>query len=153
MALEKIFYKNIEFTGLITNLYPYEIILPGNYFVTYSSFTGNIDFKTRTDINLEEIKLGSEIICPVDNCFLNAIISINPILFEVKSNCGKHERKLEIISPLHPEGVFICGGIGRRNDRMQKDLIDSVKNGYPFGSLVMFNYERYSRKLKKLNTG
>ena len=50
------------------------------------------------DINLEEIKLGSEIICPVDNCFLNAIISINPILFEVKSNCGKHERKLEIIN-------------------------------------------------------
>ena len=49
------------------------------------------------DVELIDIKLGSKIICPEDNCFLNAIISINPILFEVKSNCGIHERKLDII--------------------------------------------------------
>jgi len=55
MSLKRLYYNGTEYTILSTNLYPYEIILPGNYFVTYSSFTGNIDFKTRTDIYLEEI--------------------------------------------------------------------------------------------------
>ena len=62
------------------------------------------EFEENNDIDLEEIKLGSKIICPEDNCFLNAIISINPILFEVKSNCGIHERKLDIINYAEKSG-------------------------------------------------
>lgn len=43
-------------------------------------------------------------------------------------------KKNEIAVPTYQRGIVW-------NDRMQKDLIDSVKNGYPFGSLVMFNFE------------
>ena len=49
------------------------------------------------NINLEELKLGKKIICPEENCFSNAIISIDPVSFKVKSDCGKHKRKLNII--------------------------------------------------------
>ena len=40
----------------------------------------------------------------------------------------------EIAVPTYQRGVVW-------SDTMQKDLIDSIKNGYPFGSLVMFSYE------------
>ena len=52
------------------------------------------------NINLEELKLGKKIICPEENCFSNAIISIDPVSFKVKSDCGKHKRKLNIIFTL-----------------------------------------------------
>ena len=56
------------------------------------------------DIDLETLKLGSKIICPEDNCFSNSIISINPILFEVKSDCGKHKKNQKILNFVEKSG-------------------------------------------------
>ena len=57
------------------------------------------------DINLEDIKMSKKIICPEDNCFLNTIIILNPITFEIKSDCGKHKNKLKIIQFVEKSGI------------------------------------------------
>ncbi len=49
-------------------------------------------------------------------------------------------KKNEIAVPTYQRGVVW-------SDNMQKDLIDSIKNGYPFGSLVMFSYEVQGKPL------
>ena len=50
------------------------------------------------DINLQEVKLGSKIMCPEDNCFLNAIIEIEPVKFQIRTNCGKHKKTMKILN-------------------------------------------------------
>ena len=50
-----------------------------------------------SNIKLEEIELGSKILCPEQNCFSNAIINIDPIFFDVNYDCGKHRNKMDII--------------------------------------------------------
>ena len=82
------------------------------------------------DINLEEIKMGKEIICPEDNCFSNTIIYLNPITFEIKSDCGKHKKKMKIIEFVEKSGkkeekdfCSICGGT-------YKEIIDNNKKLY-----------------------
>ena len=49
------------------------------------------------DINLEELKFDSKILCPNDNCYLNSIIYIDYNFFEVSYNCGNHSDKINII--------------------------------------------------------
>ena len=63
-----------------------------------SSIISNIN------INLETLKMGSKILCPQDNCFLNSIISINPFSFEINSNCGKHPIKMDIFNYVNKSG-------------------------------------------------
>ena len=60
-----------------------------------------IDLST---INLDEVELGSKILCPEKDCYSNAIILIDPIFFKVNSDCGKHNKKLDII-----EYVYLSG--------------------------------------------
>ena len=48
-------------------------------------------------IKLDEIELGSKILCPEENCFSNSIVSIDPISFEVNYDCGKHKNKRNLI--------------------------------------------------------
>ena len=69
------------------------------------------------EINLEEVQLGSKIICPEDNCFLNAIIDIEPITFKIRSICGEnHKKKMKILNfaakagklKEEKESCFIC---------------------------------------------
>ena len=53
------------------------------------------------------------------------------------------ERKIgnnEIAVPTYQRGIVW-------SQKMQKDLIDSIKRGYPFGTLVMFNYEDNDKPL------
>ena len=53
------------------------------------------------------------------------------------------ERKMkanEIAVPTYQRGVVWTR-------KMQKDLIDSIKNGYPFGSLIMFNYNEVGKPM------
>jgi WD40 repeat protein len=57
------------------------------------------------NINLEEIKIGSRIICPEENCFQNTILSIEPYSFEIKSDCGKHINKMSIIKYVENSGA------------------------------------------------
>ena len=54
----------------------------------------NID---SSNIKLDEIEFGSKILCPEKNCFSNSIIIIDPILFEVNYDCGKHKNKMDLI--------------------------------------------------------
>ena len=69
------------------------------------------------EINLEEVQFGSKIICPEDNCFLNAIIDIEPITFKIRSICGEnHKKKMKILNfaakagklKEEKESCFIC---------------------------------------------
>lgn len=48
--------------------------------------------------------------------------------------------KNEIAVPTYQRGVVW-------SDKMQRELIDSIKNGYPFGSLVMYSYEEIGKPL------
>lgn len=57
------------------------------------------------NIELDKIKLGKKIICPEENCFENAIISIEPITFQVQSDCGKHARKMNILKFAEKSGI------------------------------------------------
>ena len=57
------------------------------------------------NIDLDKIKLGKKIICPEENCFANAIISIEPITFQVQSDCGKHARKMNILKFAEKSGI------------------------------------------------
>lgn len=47
--------------------------------------------------NLEDIKLGSKIICPEDDCFLEPIIFLESNYFEINYDCGKHQNKMDIM--------------------------------------------------------
>lgn len=49
-------------------------------------------------------------------------------------------RKNEIAVPTYQRGIVWTSA-------MQKDLIDSIKKGFPFGSLVMYNYEKEGKPL------
>ena len=55
------------------------------------------------DSSLKEIKLENKkvvikkIRCPYPNCFENCIIMVDPNFFEVKFDCGKHNKKIDII--------------------------------------------------------
>ena len=79
------------------------------------------------DRNLEEIKMGKKIICPEDNCFENTIINLDPITFEIKSDCGKHPKKMKIIDFVEKSGnkeekdfCYIC-------KNTYKDILDNKK--------------------------
>jgi len=47
--------------------------------------------------NLEDLKLGSKIICPEDNCFLEPIIFLESNYFEINYDCGEHQNKMDIM--------------------------------------------------------
>ena len=47
--------------------------------------------------DLEDLKLGSKIICPEDNCFLEPIIFLESNYFEINYDCGKHKNKMDIM--------------------------------------------------------
>ena len=70
--------------------------------------------------NDNEIKLGSRILCPDKRCFLNSIILINPITFEVNSNCGKHENKMDIINYIEDSGL----------SKEEKEICNECKKNY-----------------------
>ena len=59
-------------------------------------------------------------------------ITVRELEYKMKNN--------EIAVPTYQRGVVW-------SDNMQKDLIDSIKNGYPFGSLVMYSYEVQGKPL------
>ena len=56
------------------------------------------------NINLGNLDMGSKILCPQENCFLNAIISINPFSYEIYSDCGKHKNKMDISNYVYNSG-------------------------------------------------
>ena len=57
-------------------------------------------------IDLEDItQLGTKIRCPTKDCFSNSIIILNPVLFEVNSDCGKHQNKMDIIEFVKNSGI------------------------------------------------
>ena len=56
------------------------------------------------NINLGNLEMGSKILCPQENCFLNAIISINPFSYEIYSDCGKHKNKMDISNYVYNSG-------------------------------------------------
>ena len=68
------------------------------------------------DLNEEERKsiiqneniaqLGTRIYCPNRNCFLSSVILLNPIFFEVNSDCGKHINKMDIIDFIISSGKY-----------------------------------------------
>ena len=59
-------------------------------------------------------------------------ITVSELEYKMKNN--------EIAVPTYQRGVVWT-------PRMQKELIDSVKNGYPFGALIMYNYEKVEKPL------
>ena len=85
------------------------------------------------NINLEEIKLelGSRIICPEEDCFRNAIISIEPITFNIKSDCGMHIKTMNILKYVEKTGkakeekesCSLC-------NNTIKDILNNKKNLY-----------------------
>ena len=57
------------------------------------------------DINLGNLEMGSKILCPEDDCFLNSIISINPYSFEIYSECrDEHKNKMDIFNYINKSG-------------------------------------------------
>ena len=82
--------------------------------------------------NDNEIKLGSRILCPDKRCFLNSIILINPITFEVNSNCGKHENKMDIINYIEDSGLSkeekeICNECQKKYKLLKENKINLYK--------------------------
>lgn len=63
----------------------------------------------------------------------------NPKTITVKELEEKMKNN-EIAVPTYQRGVVW-------SDKMQKDLIDSIKNGYPFGALIMYNYNKPDKPL------
>ena len=66
-----------------------------------SSFISQVN-----NIKLEDLELGSKILCPTKNCFSNAIIMINPFFFEVYSDCGLHQNKMDIFNFVQNSGIL-----------------------------------------------
>ena len=56
-------------------------------------------------LNQLEIELGSKIFCPEVDCFSNSVILLNPIFFEVNSDCGEHKNKMDIINFVKYSGI------------------------------------------------
>ena len=57
------------------------------------------------DINLGNLEMGSKILCPEDDCFLNSIISINPYSLEIYSECrDEHKNKMDIFNYINKSG-------------------------------------------------
>ena len=65
----------------------------------------SLDLSSPKEINLEDIKVGKKILCPISNCFENCIIMIDPNFFEVNFDCGKHSKKFDIIKYIKYSGV------------------------------------------------
>ena len=65
----------------------------------------SIDSSSLNEIDLEDIKVGNKILCPVPNCFENCIIMIEPHFFEVNYDCGKHNNKIDIIKYIKDSGI------------------------------------------------
>ena len=93
-------YSESEGSNIIVNSQKVDFLLKDKIF--FSSYmnedNNNVNENViENDINLNEINLGSRIICPEEDCFQNAIISIEPISFDIKSDCGKHIKKMNIL--------------------------------------------------------
>ena len=58
------------------------------------------------NINLENLNMGSKILCPQEKCFLNSIISINPFSFEINTACGEHQNKMDILNYVNNSGKY-----------------------------------------------
>ena len=69
-----------------------------------NNIRNNIENNIENNIDINKFKLGKKIICPENNCFSNAIISINPISFEVRTNCGKHKKNMDILTFVEKSG-------------------------------------------------
>ena len=81
--------------------------------------------------NNEIVKLGSKILCPQENCFLNSIININPFLFTINSDCGKHQYTMDILDYIIKSGIIkedkdICNFC----EKTYLDLKNNNKNFY-----------------------
>ena len=65
----------------------------------------NLDLFQEDELMLKNIKVGSKVRCPIENCFENCIVMINPNFFEVSFDCGKHNGKLDIIKYVQDSGI------------------------------------------------
>ena len=65
----------------------------------------SLDLSSLKEINLEDIKIGKKIYCPVQNCFNNCIIIIDPNFFQVNYDCGNHNNKMDIIQYIKNSGI------------------------------------------------
>ena len=61
--------------------------------------------KKENEIKLEDIKLGSKILCPNPDCFENCIINIDPNTFEVNYECKNHKDKMDIVDFVKNSGI------------------------------------------------
>ena len=100
-------YSESEGSNIIVNSQKVDFLLKDKIF--FSSYmnedNNNVNENViENDINLNEINLGSRIICPEEDCFQNAIISIEPISFDIKSDCGKHIKKMNILKYVESAG-------------------------------------------------
>ena len=57
------------------------------------------------ELILEDIKVGTKIRCPIENCFENCIVMIEPNFFQVSFDCGEHHDKLDIIKYIKKSGI------------------------------------------------
>ena len=90
-----------------------------------------IDIDTHKYTTLDEIKLGSEIRCPVNKCFENCIIELNPAYFDISFDCGKHNNKINILDYAYNSGHIkddfeICNICKEKC----KDIINNKKKIY-----------------------
>ena len=127
-------YSESEGENIITNSQKVDFLLKDKIF--FSSYM-NEDNKNvnenviENDINLNVINLGSSIICPEEDCFRNAIISIEPISFDIKSDCGFHIKNMNILKYVESAGkekeenecCSLC-------NKSYKDILDEKKTLY-----------------------
>ena len=77
-------------------------------------------------IQLENLEMGSKVLCPEEDCFSNAIIQICPIFFEVRYDCGKHRNKIDILQYVNNSGKSkedkqICSKCQKTYDKLKEE--------------------------------
>ena len=85
-----------------------------------------------SNIHLEDLEMGSKVLCPEQDCFSNAIIQICPIFFEVRYDCGKHKNKIDILEYVKNSGISkedkqTCSKCQLTYDNLKKNNKDLYK--------------------------
>ena len=111
-----------------------------------------IDIDTHKYNNLDEIELGSEIRCPVNNCFENCIIELNPAYFDISFDCGKHNNKINILDYVYNSGhikddIEIC----KICKEKCKDIINDNKKIYKCSCKITVCESCKEKHLQKYN--
>ena len=65
----------------------------------------SLDLSYEDELVFKNIEVSKKIRCPIENCFENCIIMINPYFFDVSFDCGKHNGKLDIIKYIQESGI------------------------------------------------